>query len=334
MSLLPFRFFLRQFHLIWSLVSGFLHIFLVRRKCQITKMRIRKLVTLPVRLPLKLFYKLTSNLNRYHVEDAPAGTTEASAEIVLENTRFRKDSPPPLEECSICHDPVGVPNPEGTVESWTSLHCGHKFGHVCIQTWLQDCLDREDPHNPDPTCPICRNIAKHPGCGHLVCLAPSLDLQWNAWQQFQAEVMDATSTNFRPPNRQRNRLQRRDGHPSNPSRPSHTPPKRTADTVGQCTVCAETSKKKEQEKRILSLVETSQTHQEQGDVDTATILRKKAMIILRRSVMGSDEEPASPVSDREERGRSIVCNTSAPRIPTPTPVGNLMARTRRVDSFF
>ncbi|KAK9415694.1 hypothetical protein SUNI508_10172 [Seiridium unicorne] len=290
-------------------------------------MRIRKLVTLPVRLPLKFMQRLAPNLRRTRIDGSALTPAETPSEVVSEKARLRNDSPPPPEECPICQDPVGIANPEGTLESWTSLHCGHQFGHLCIQTWLQDSIDRDDPHNPNPTCPICRTVAKHPCCGHPVCIAPNYEMQWNAWQHYQS-ALEAAFLNYRPPMRQRNRLQRREGHPS---RPSFTPPRRMADTPGKCSVCAEASKKKEQEKRIMSLVETDQTHQEHEDANLPTISRKGTLLHLRRrSVRRTTGESSVSMEDEDDRGRSIVCSTPAPRIPTPAPVGNMMVGSRRV----
>lgn len=326
MPVLVFRLFLWQLYLIKSLAACVLGIVPFHRQQKRAIMRVRKLVTLPVRLPLRLIHKLTPNLRRPRVDGAVVDPAEFEQGILSEKPRPRKESPPPPEECPICQDPVGIPNPEGTIESWTLLHCGHKFGHACIQTWLQDSLDRDDPHNPNPTCPICRNVAKHPSCGHPVCTDPTFDMQWNA---YQAVIMEATFGSYRQP-RQRNRLQRREGHPS---RPSYTPPRRTADTIGNCTLCAEASKKKEQEKRIMSLVQSEQGHTEQQDAELLVISRKSTLLHLRRGIRRSSGEPSGPAEEPDVRGRSMSCNTSAPRIPTPAPVGNsLMIGSRRVGS--
>ncbi|KAH7033425.1 uncharacterized protein B0I36DRAFT_362092 [Microdochium trichocladiopsis] len=72
---------------------------------------------------------------------------------------------PPLEECSICQDPVGVANPEGVTETWAELQCGHRFGRTCIITWIIDSLNRDCYTNP--SCPVCRRDIIHP-CGHLI----------------------------------------------------------------------------------------------------------------------------------------------------------------------
>lgn len=311
-------------------------------------MRIRKLVTLPVRLPLKLIQKLAPSLRRSRLDGAPVQSTAVASEILSEKSSQRKDTPPPLEECPICHDYVGVPNPEDITESWTSLHCGHKFGDVCIRTWLQDSLERDDPQNPNPTCPICRSVAKHPSCGHPVCVVPTFEMQWNAWQQYQAAATEASFATYRPPTRHRNRLQRREGHPG---RPSFTPPTRRADTIGNCSACAELTKRKEREKRIMDMVQANPSLLEQ-DGEVASISRKPTVLHLRRSIRRAGRSygdasnstsstapstpttPMTPVEDREAQGRSMVCNSPAPRIPTPAPVGDLVVGARRISTAF
>ncbi|OIW30359.1 hypothetical protein CONLIGDRAFT_366200 [Coniochaeta ligniaria NRRL 30616] len=63
--------------------------------------------------------------------------------------------------CPICQEPVGQRTPEGKIESWSKLPCGHKFGSHCIKHWLG--LVAEDR----PCCPMCRQNASHL-CGHPV----------------------------------------------------------------------------------------------------------------------------------------------------------------------
>ncbi|KAI0388693.1 hypothetical protein F5Y17DRAFT_451900 [Xylariaceae sp. FL0594] len=60
-----------------------------------------------------------------------------------------------LSQQHTCHDPVGVTNPDGILESWVQLHCRHRFGTHCIQQWLQ--VSARHPW-PIPTCPICRRL--------------------------------------------------------------------------------------------------------------------------------------------------------------------------------
>ncbi|KAI0011094.1 hypothetical protein F4779DRAFT_254585 [Xylariaceae sp. FL0662B] len=159
--------------------------------------------------------------------------------------------PQPPEECPICHDPVGIANPEGVVESWTKLHCGHKFGTHCIQAWLEESVARDQ--NTTPSCPICRVPAKHP-CGHLVSPPPFPSIhhhQYHHQYQYQYhhhhyhdEYDDHYLQAWRPspspppplPRRRiRRRLTRRPGHPLRPP----PAPRRAVQTVGECRTCAE-----------------------------------------------------------------------------------------------
>ncbi|KAL1842038.1 hypothetical protein VTJ49DRAFT_6108 [Mycothermus thermophilus] len=64
--------------------------------------------------------------------------------------------------CLICQEPVGEPNPEGIIETWSMLPCGHIFGSYCIKRYL--CVAADD----QPLCPICRSRAHHDPCGHPV----------------------------------------------------------------------------------------------------------------------------------------------------------------------
>ncbi|KAH8908345.1 hypothetical protein BR93DRAFT_478099 [Coniochaeta sp. PMI_546] len=63
--------------------------------------------------------------------------------------------------CPICQEPVGQRTPEGKIESWSKLPCGHKFGSHCIKHWLGMVADDR------PCCPMCRQNASHL-CGHPV----------------------------------------------------------------------------------------------------------------------------------------------------------------------
>lgn len=232
------------------------------REAVFVTMRLLKLVSLPARLPLKLLHRLPklpklpklsklSKLSprrrrRQRAEDVEPGETtmtttqKKSADFHADEEDQEKKAP--MEDCPICHDPVGVPNPENVVEAWTSLHCGHRFGTTCIQMWLQDSLDRNDPHNPNPTCPICRVVAKHPGCGHAVC--PPQDLEMIIYIQNQQYLAAAQAALDRRPHR--NRLQRREGHPS---RPPSVVPRRLADTIGECPMCERAKQQEEESQR-------------------------------------------------------------------------------------
>ena len=68
------------------------------------------------------------------------------------------DATPP---CPICQEPVGRPTPEGVVEGWSKLPCGHRFGSHCIKRWLGMAAAEK------PCCPVCRRSACH-SCGHPV----------------------------------------------------------------------------------------------------------------------------------------------------------------------
>ncbi|KAI1444845.1 hypothetical protein F5Y02DRAFT_145567 [Annulohypoxylon stygium] len=163
-------------------------------------------------------------------QNHPDTTPTSSPKKSDTKQKQRALAPEPPEECPICHDPVGLLNPEGIIESWTSLHCGHRFGTHCIQTWLQESINRDQTANP--SCPICRTTAKHP-CGHLISppLFPSMHhFDWAAPRPPPS-----------PPRHQqrqvRRRLTRRAGHPLRP--PPREPPRRRAQTVGECRTCAE-----------------------------------------------------------------------------------------------
>jgi hypothetical protein len=242
--LLPLLLLRWQLRLLKGIVLAALRPFTPHQAALLT-MRLFKLVSLPARLPLKLLHKLSPRRRRrqrLEAMDMGAATTmtasgKKSAEFHAEEEEEEKKGP--MEDCPICHDPVGLPNPENVTEAWTSLHCGHRFGTVCIQMWLQDSLDRNDPHNPNPTCPICRVMAKHPGCGHAVC--PPQDLEMIIYIQNQQYLAAAQAALDRRPHR--NRLQRREGHPS---RPPSVVPRRLADTIGECPVC-ERAKMQEEE---------------------------------------------------------------------------------------
>ncbi|KAI0883178.1 uncharacterized protein GGS22DRAFT_190491 [Annulohypoxylon maeteangense] len=168
----------------------------------------------------------------HHTNPPTNATTTAKKPDIKQKQRILAPEPP--EECPICHDPVGLANPEGIIESWTSLHCGHRFGTHCIQTWLQESINRDQTANP--SCPICRTTAKHP-CGHLISPPPFASMH------HYPSSLDWTAP--RPPpspprhqQRQvRRRLTRRPGHPLRP--PPADLNRRTAQTVGECRTCAE-----------------------------------------------------------------------------------------------
>ncbi|EFX04752.1 cell cycle checkpoint protein [Grosmannia clavigera kw1407] len=65
----------------------------------------------------------------------------------------------------ICYVPVGVRTPDGEIESWSALPCGHRFGSYCVKRWLG--LAEQ------PACPICRTPMVH-ACGHPVLPLPTV----------------------------------------------------------------------------------------------------------------------------------------------------------------
>ncbi|KAI1480220.1 hypothetical protein F4774DRAFT_87126 [Daldinia eschscholtzii] len=229
--------------------------------------------------------------------------------------KSKKQSPPELpEECPICHDPVGIANPEGIVEAWTKLHCGHKFGTHCIQTWLQESINR-DP-NINPSCPICRSTAKHP-CGHLISPPPfpSLHLDWQS-----------PRTPPSPPRRHqvRRRLTRRPGHPLRPP----PQPRRRAQVVGECRTCAENAEFEEQLRRRIrerGRQDTGESSMSAGSRSAAAI--KSIIPGLKRSSNTVRTTVIHVGADAHEEGhpRSAFCVTShvssrrMPRHSTPPP---------------
>ncbi|KAH8652165.1 hypothetical protein BX600DRAFT_89198 [Xylariales sp. PMI_506] len=232
---------------------------------------------------------------------------------------------PACEECPICHDPVGLPNPESVVESWVSLDCGHQFGNACLQTWLQETLDRKDPLTPDPTCPICRVVARHPDCGHEVAPSREYDMQYSIyqvqlWYQQRSAAAAAQEAYYNQSHdggsgatRRPRRLQRREGHPL---RPLLTPPRRMADTLGECGTCAENKRYEENMKRMKERAQASQAKQQQGE--GAETLRERTTgrkaylpghIRIRSAGSRSDGLPSPPMDSEERaaRGHSVLC---------------------------
>ncbi|KAI1084136.1 hypothetical protein F5B20DRAFT_285115 [Whalleya microplaca] len=230
--------------------------------------------------------------------------------------------PPPPEECPICHDPVGVANPEGVVESWTQLHCGHKFGTACIQAWLEESIARDQ--NTNPSCPICRTTAKHP-CGHLVSPPPfpPIHLQWRPHHYPPPQ---------QPRRRVRRRLTRRPGHPLRPP----PAPRRAVQKVGDCRTCAENAEFDARMRRIAEQrlrQNTGESAATAGSTSRSAAIKaiipglKRSTNTVRTTIvnMGFDEE-------RQVRGggggggghNSVFCAVSpmgrtVPRSPTPTP---------------
>ena len=63
--------------------------------------------------------------------------------------------------CPICQEPIGCKNPEGIVETWSVLPCGHRFGSYCIKHYLRVVATER------PSCPVCRQNVYH-SCYHPV----------------------------------------------------------------------------------------------------------------------------------------------------------------------
>lgn len=61
--------------------------------------------------------------------------------------------------CPICQEPIGSRHPEGVVEGWSVLPCGHCFGSYCIKRYLGIAAHEQ------PLCPLCRREAYY-ACGH------------------------------------------------------------------------------------------------------------------------------------------------------------------------
>lgn len=60
--------------------------------------------------------------------------------------------------CEICQEPVNVEKEDGTVEIWSALPCGHRFGILCIREWLCTAIE--------PSCPSCRRNLAMETCKH------------------------------------------------------------------------------------------------------------------------------------------------------------------------
>ncbi|KAI1762694.1 hypothetical protein GGR53DRAFT_468041 [Hypoxylon sp. FL1150] len=251
----------------------------------------------------------------------PTASETLEEEVSSPKGKKRSCAPEPPEECPICHDPVGLANPEGIVESWTKLYCGHKFGTHCIQTWLQESINRDQ--NASPSCPICRATAKHP-CGHLISppLFPSIQLNWQAPRPPPA-----------PPQRRqpvRRRLTRRAGHPLRPP----PQPLRRAQVVGECKTCAENA---EFDARVHKLRERQERQQRQqtGESVAGTSSRSAAAIKaiipgLKRSThtvrttvvhMGIDPHPEGGRLSRVTcyGNTTQISSRNMSRRPTPPP---------------
>ncbi|KAL2025115.1 hypothetical protein VTK56DRAFT_117 [Thermocarpiscus australiensis] len=107
-----------------------------------------KLVVFAYTTFLKLTMGITTS-DRTESEKNPGGLEKHSAAVEIEAA------------CPICQETVGSRSPDGKVEGWSVLPCGHHFGSYCIKHYLGMVADDR------PLCPICREAAHHQ-CGHPV----------------------------------------------------------------------------------------------------------------------------------------------------------------------
>ncbi|KAI1360028.1 hypothetical protein F5Y08DRAFT_59795 [Xylaria arbuscula] len=237
---------------------------------------------------------------------------------------------PPLEECPICHDLVGVPNPEGILESWVHLHCGHKFGSSCIQCWVDESAEIHPMQ--EPSCPICRTTARHP-CGHPI-VTPVRG------------VYLGVITPGRPPliyeprhPRPRRRLTRREGHPNRPPPPPPHSTNPRVQMVGKCRYCAILAAQEERRKKRSSTTgrpdtsgsSTTESERGPGVGDNRRPRSKSVMLqttsFQRLSVSSPSEEPRDEMTAHFSDMLTYyadMCRTHhnsriAERVPTPGP---------------
>ncbi|KAI1827872.1 hypothetical protein F4861DRAFT_292826 [Xylaria intraflava] len=245
-------------------------------------------VRLPrVNLKLGFFKKLL-----HRRSDPEVVVSESTADVGSYQRKDEKNTAaleePPLEECPICHDPVGLENPEGILESWVHLHCNHKFGTQCIQTWLQESAER-DPHSM-PSCPICRTTAKHP-CGHPVIMPTARLSPFALWATLPPAPPTPPPT-YRQNRRPRRRLSRRWGHPHRPlpSRPSAP----SVQTVGKCNICAATAAQETMSRQMtMSSIDMETTYGGRArNSDRRTGIKSMLMQTSLRRLGGSAVEPA------------------------------------------
>ncbi|KAK0101028.1 hypothetical protein ONS95_012985 [Cadophora gregata] len=63
-------------------------------------------------------------------------------------------------DCTICHSLFHTPRSDGTIETPSLIPCGHIFGSICINRWLES--------SEHKNCPNCRREMRYHGCGHSV----------------------------------------------------------------------------------------------------------------------------------------------------------------------
>ncbi|KAI1191020.1 hypothetical protein F5B17DRAFT_426900 [Nemania serpens] len=287
------------------------------------------------KLKLSFLKKLLPNQSRLEAVSEPG--VEISSKKQQSEKEEAKEPPP--EECPICHDPVGVANPEGILESWVHLHCNHRFGTHCIQTWLEESAER-DPH-AIPSCPICRSAAKHP-CGHPVVLPAQRFLPFAVWAPMPPSLYPPPPP---PPQvqgrRARRRLSRRLGHPHRPLPPR--PIRAQVQTVGECSTCAAIASAQERRAKQVAAHSVEEDSANQGGRGRNNDRRMgiKSIVIptsLRRLSSASTEpvrrgnrsnsidmssESATPITPAPSGPRDYVSlcqpDAVAARSPTPTP---------------
>jgi len=257
---------------------------------------------------------------------AEATILEATTEVSCSEVKSEKPSKLELvpEDCPICHDPVGIETPEGILESWVHLYCGHKFGTHCIQRWLQDSVER-DPHSV-PSCPYCRSVAKHP-CGHPVSIpAPRPSYSYNIW----STTIAPTHPHPQQTRRARRRLLRRSRRPLQPS-PPYSDPYR-AQTVGECRTCAANARSEKKMRQIITPSSelgstTNSAHRRNGERSTSikSIFSLKG---LRRSSIPAPRSARTGNHAVEDHERLDLCRVRAVGTMGRVPMSTLAHRRR------
>ncbi|KAI1817192.1 hypothetical protein GGS20DRAFT_79103 [Poronia punctata] len=237
------------------------------------------------------------------------------------------------EGCPICHDPVGIKNPEGITESWIHLYCGHKFGTHCIQRWLEDSIER-DPYTI-PSCPYCRSEAKHP-CGHAVSVPRPID--FTTFSPEYPEYVEYVDYADYPSSRSiGNRYRRLIRQPRSRFRiGQQRPSPYHAQTVGKCLECKALE---ETEKRMRQRITSGAA--QPGSTTTIAIGRRKRerkgslKSILPQVRLGrANNPPSQPAHDgnrrREEFEWLNLCRIRTLRVDSQLEYTESMERRRRL----
>lgn len=122
---------------------------------------------LPVVVPTRLFLFTVKSLIKTFINPTMGRKTTTTVRQTKDGSRILESEKQIITTevdttCPICQEPVGKKTPEGTLEGWSELPCGHRFGSVCIKHYLHIVSEES------PTCPICRQTAHHSRCGHPV----------------------------------------------------------------------------------------------------------------------------------------------------------------------